>query len=215
MHDTLRGAKTRTQNGGDCMYKIESFVFRCALLALLVSTIKVPAFATDIDITAFGGIQRQGKLTLTSAPSSTVNLIRTINGTNFGVFGARIGHGHIFGGEHTIAYSPNFITADTKALIYNSNVLVQAPLPVVRPYGTAGIGLIHTSGDNTSLGVFGTKFALNYGGGFKFLPSGPVGMRVDIRGYSIPSTEFKLFQSESQRIDFLEVSVGVIFSIRK
>jgi hypothetical protein len=69
--------------------------------------------------------------------------------------------------------------------------------------------LIHTSGDG--LGVFGTKFAINYGGGFKFLPAGPVGMRVDVRGYSIPSTEFHVFNPVSQRIDFLEVSVGVVF----
>ena len=200
---------------GGSMHKIGSIVFRCALLALLISISHMLAAATDIDITAFGGIQRQGTLTLRSAPGTTVNLIQTINGTNFGVFGGRIGHGHVFGGEHTLAYSPNFIVAGTKAFIYNSNILLQAPLPVVRPYGTAGIGLIHTSGDNNSLGVFGTKFALNYGGGVKFLPSGPVGMRVDLRGYSIPSTEFKVFQTESQRIDFLEVSVGVIFSIRK
>jgi Outer membrane protein beta-barrel domain len=197
------------------MQKIESSICRCAVLALLIFIANVPARATDIDLTAFAGIQRQGTLTLRSAPSSTVNLIRTINGTNFGVFGARIGHGHIFGGEHTIAFSPNFIVSDTKAFIYNSNILLQAPLPVVRPYGTAGIGLIHTSGNNNSLGVFGTKFAINYGGGVKFLPAGPVGMRVDIRGYSIPSTEFRLFQTESQRIDMLEVSIGVIFSIRK
>jgi len=197
------------------MNKIESYICRCALLALLISIVSVPAQATDIDLTAFAGIQRQGTLTLRSAPSTTVNLIRTINGTNFGVFGGRIGHGRVFGGEHTLAFSPNFIDAGTKAFIYNSNILIQAPLPVVRPYGTAGIGLIHTSGDNNSLGVFGTKFALNYGGGVKFLPSGPVGMRVDVRGYSIPSTEFKIFQTESQRIDMLEVSVGIIFSIRK
>jgi Outer membrane protein beta-barrel domain len=197
------------------MHKIQLFICKSALLALLISIFSVPARATDIDLTGFAGIQRQGTLTLRSAPSTTVNLIRTINGTNFGVFGARIGHGHIFGGEHTLAFSPNFITADTKAFIYNSNILLQAPLPVVRPYGTAGIGLIHTSGNSNSLGVFGTKFALNYGGGVKFLPSGPVGMRVDVRGYSIPSTEFRLFQTESQRIDMLEVSVGIIFSIRK
>src|SRR4030095_6821308 len=136
------------------MHKIQLLICKCALLALLISIFSVPARATDIDLTGFAGIQRQGTLTLRSAPSTTVNLIRTINGTNFGVFGARIGHGHIFGGEHTLAFSPNFITADTKAFIYNSNILLQAPLPVVRPYGTAGIGLIHTSGDSNSLGVF-------------------------------------------------------------
>src|SRR6185369_13684614 len=155
------------------MYKTGSFCARLAFAALLALVANVQARATDVDITAFGGVQRQGKLTLQSAPSSTVNLLRTINSTNFGVFGVRVGHGRIFGGEHTLAYSPNFIDADTKAVFFNSNVLVQAPLPVVRPYGTIGLGLIGTSGNG--LGVFGTKFAINYGGGVKFVPAGPVG----------------------------------------
>src|SRR5215831_18356377 len=198
---------------GGSMHKIGSIVFRCALLALLISISHMLAAATDIDITAFGGIQRQGTLTLQSAPGTAANLIQTINSSNFGVFGGRIGHGHVFGGEHTLAFSPNFIAADTKAFIYNSNILVQAPLPAVRPYGTVGLGLIHTWGDG--LGVFGTRLAINYGGGFKFLPAGPVGLQVDVRGYSIPSAEFRVFSTVSQRVDFVEASVGVVFVLGK
>src|SRR5262249_9909111 len=98
------------------MPKIESSVVRCAVvLMLFVFVLSLPAQATDIDITAFGGVQRQGKLTLQSVPGTTVNLIRTINSTTFGVFGGRISHGHVFGGEHTLAFSPNFIDSDTKA----------------------------------------------------------------------------------------------------
>jgi opacity protein-like surface antigen len=196
------------------MHKIESLLLRGALLALAVSIMNVSAVAKDIDITAFAGVQRQGKLTFESAPGTSVNLIQTINSTNFGVFGTRISHGHIFGGEHTLAYSPNFIDNGTKAFIYNSNVILQAPLPVIRPYGTVGIGLMHISGEN-ALVVSGTKFALNYGGGVKFLPAGPVGLRVDVRGYSMPSTEFRVFGTQSRRADFLEASVGVLFAIRK
>jgi opacity protein-like surface antigen len=188
---------------------IESICSRVASVALLISLITLPGLAADIDVTAFGGVHRQGKLTLQSAPNTTVNLIRTINSTTFGSYGVRIGHGRVFGGEHTLAFSPNFIDADTKALIYNSNLLVHAPLPVVRPYVTAGLGLIHTSGD--SLGVFGTKLALNYGGGVKFVPAGPVGLRIDVRGYSVPSVEFRVFTTENQRIDFLEASIGILF----
>jgi Outer membrane protein beta-barrel domain len=193
------------------MHKIESLMLRGAFLALAVSILNVSALAKDLDITAFAGVQRQGKLTFESAPGT----IRTINSTNFGVFGTRISHGHIFGGEHTLAYSPNFIDVGTKAFIYNSNVILQAPLPVIRPYGTAGLGLMHISGENNALVLSGTKFALNYGGGVKFLPAGPVGLRVDVRGYSVPSTEFRLFGTQSRRTDFIEASVGVIFAIRK
>src|SRR5262245_58992054 len=108
------------------MYKINTLILRGLFLGVMVSAMNMPVLAADIDLTAFGGIQRQGKLTLRSAPGTAVNLIQTINSTNFGVFGVRVGHGRIFGGEHTIAFSPNFIDADTKALIYNSNVLIQA-----------------------------------------------------------------------------------------
>jgi opacity protein-like surface antigen len=191
------------------MHKINSILSRSGLLALLVLLVSVPARAADVDITGFAGMQREGKLTIQTAPDTA----RLLNSTNFGVFGVRIGHGRVFGGEHTLAFSPNFIDANTKAFIYNSNVLVQAPLPVVRPYVTAGLGLIHTSGDG--LGVFGTKFAFNYGGGVKILPAGPVGVRFDVRGYAVPSTEFKVFSAESQRLDFLEVSAGVVFKLGK
>jgi hypothetical protein len=191
------------------MYKVQSFVVRFAFLALLISIMNSPARASDI--TVFGGLQRQGSLTLRSAPGTTVNLLREINASNFGVFGVRFGHGRILGGEHTLAFAPNFIDADTKAIIYNSNVLVQAPLPIARPYATAGLGLIGTSGDG--LGVFGTKFAINYGGGFKFVPAGPVGLQIDVRGYTVPSAEFRIFTTESQNVNFLEVSVGIVFAL--
>ena len=190
------------------MYKVQSSIVRITFLFILIFIMNSPARA--IDLTAFGGVQRQGKLTLQSAPGTTVNLLRTINATNFGVFGVRFGHGGIFGGEHTLAYSPNFIDADTKAIIYNSDFRLQAPLPVVRPYGVVGLGLIGTSGGG--VGRFGTKFAINYGGGVKFLPAGPVGIGVDVRGYSVPSTEFRVFTAQEQTINFLEVSVGVVFT---
>jgi hypothetical protein len=191
------------------MYKVQSLVLRSAFVALLISIVNSPARATDI--TVFGGLQRQGSLTLRSAPGTTVNLLREINASNFGVFGVRFGHGRILGGEHTLAFAPNFIDADTKAIIYNSNLLVQAPLPIARPYATAGLGLIGTSGDG--LGVFGTKFAINYGGGFKFVPAGPVGLQIDVRGYTVPSAEFRIFTTESQNVNFLEVSVGIVFAL--
>jgi hypothetical protein len=187
------------------MHKRGLFLVQAAGLAALFLIVTAPAHAADIDFTAFGGVQHQGHLTVESAGTA----IRTINATNFGVFGGRIGHGGVFGGEHTIAYAPNFIDTQNQAFIYNSNILVQAPFPVVKPYGTAGLGLVHTWGD--ALTVFGTKFAINYGGGVKFLPAGPVGIRLDVRGYTIPSTEFKVFAPESQNLNVLEASVGVIF----
>ena len=135
----------------------------------------------------------------------------------------RFGHGKVYGGEHTIIYSPNFLEADTKAIIYNSNVLIQAPLPKAKPYLTGGLGSIFSFGTDSagrpSLGKIGTKFALNYGGGLKVTPAGPVGVRFDIRGYLVPSVKFNLptpqnqtIKTESQNLNLLEFGAGIVFS---
>ena len=108
----------------------------------------VPAYA-DNDVTLFGAAQHQGKLTLQSA-SSTASSVGSFDPATFGTFGVRFGHAKIFGSEHTIAYSPNFLDSDTKAIIYNSNVLVQAPLPKVRPYVTGGLGTVISFGTDSA-----------------------------------------------------------------
>ena len=177
------------------------------------------------DITLFGAAQRQGKLTVQSATSAATTT-KTFDPATFGAFGIRIGQGKAFGSEHNFEYAPNFLEANTKAFIYNSNILVQAPLPKVKPYGTAGLGTIitfGTDGGRPSFGKIGTKLALNYGGGLKVLPAGGVGIRFDIRGYLIPSAKFNVaaptatdplatIKSQSQTLNILEAGFGVIFA---
>jgi hypothetical protein len=69
----------------------------------------------------------------------------------------------------------------------------------------------------------GAKFALNYGGGVKVFPAGPVGIRFDIRGYMIPSAKFNVaginpsdplgtIKSQSQTLNILEAGFGVVFA---
>jgi len=188
----------------------------------------IPVYA-DSDLTLFGAIQHQGKLTAQTA-TATASTITSFNPGNFGTFGLRFGKASVLGSEHTIAYSPNFIDANTKAVIYNSDVLVQVPLPKVKPYATGGLGTIFTWGEDgsgrPSLGKIGTRFALNYGGGVKVLPAGPIGLRFDIRGYMIPSAKFNLLaptptdplatvKSQGQTLNMLEVGLGVVFSFAR
>jgi Outer membrane protein beta-barrel domain len=201
------------------MKKLGCFLlFACFLIA-------VPAYA-DGDLTLFGAAQHQGKLTLQAAQSAATTPTNFNPGT-FGAFGIRFGHGKILGGEHTFAYAPNFLTNQSKAIIYNSDILVQAPLPKIRPYGTAGLGTVFSWGTDSSgqpaLSKIGTKFALNYGAGLKVFPAGPIGVRFDIRGYIIPNARFNLpsaivhgqvistTQSQSQTLNMLEVGLGVVF----
>jgi Outer membrane protein beta-barrel domain len=183
----------------------------------------IPAYA-DSDLTIFGGAQHQGKLTLQSA-TQTATTTSNFNPTTFGVFGVRYSHGKIIGGEHTLAYTPNFISSNSRAFIYNSDLLLQAPLPKIRPYGTVGLGAIFTWSKDVSgklaLGDIGNKFAINYGGGVKVFPAGPIGVRFDIRGYTLPSVKFTLpvtglpagigFQTQSQSVNFIEYGLGVVF----
>jgi len=194
--------------------------FRCFLLIVCILA-AVPAFAAG-DFTIFGAAEHQGKLTLQSA-QATASTFSNFNPGTFGTFGIRFSHGSVIGGEHTLAYAPNFLSADSKAIIYNSNILVQAPLPKVRPYVTAGLGTVFSWGSESgvaALGNIGTKFAVNYGGGIKVFPAGPVGVRFDIRGYLIPSAAFNIpsltnplvtVKSQSQTLNLLEAGIGVVF----
>src|SRR5229473_94626 len=155
----------------------------------------VPAYAAS-DLTIFGAAHHQGKLTLQGATQSATTTTN-LDPRTFGVFGVRYSHGRVIGGEHTLAYAPNFLISGGRALIYNSDLLIQAPLPKVTPYVTAGLGTIFTwsssnSGITQAVGDIGTKFAINYGGGLKITPAGPVGVRFDIRGYTLPSVSFNV-----------------------
>ena len=113
--------------------------------------------------------------------------------------------------EQTVAFSSNFLAPaglpagqDSDGFIYNANVIVNIPLKTFTPYATAGAGFIwqHGSGD---LPV-GGQFAVNYGGGLKFMSlAGPLGIRIDVRGYTLPDVF-------SNRLNLFEVSGGLMIS---
>jgi hypothetical protein len=159
-----------------------------------------PAFAADNDLTLFGGVQLPGKITLTSATSGVTQTIS--DPINVGVIGLRYGHAKVFGHEETFAYTSNFLNSDSKSIILNSNFVVQVPAPVVKPYATAGLGTVLSWGSGPS--DIGSKFALNYGGGVKVRPAGPIGVRFDGRNYTV-------FGVQSQKLNMFEVSVGILF----
>jgi hypothetical protein len=158
------------------------------------------AQARAADVTIFGGLQHPGKISLRESVSNAVSQLE--NPINVGVFGFRIGHGGLWGGEHTLAFTSNFLDSESKAVIYNSNLRIQAPTPVVKPYLTGGLGGVFTTGNGLS--DIGSKFAVNYGGGLKVQFAGPLGGVVDVRGYTIPSVQ-------SQTLNLVEVSLGVVF----
>ena len=149
---------------------MKKFGWILSFALILAST---PAFASGGDVTLYGGLQRQGKLTLQNATSnitSTAPNLLTTNPANFGTFGLRLGIGKkVAGAETTFAYSPNFISTSAKALIMNQNLMLQVPTPILKPYVTAGLGTVITVG---ALMVFAEglewvlagRFARKYGG---------------------------------------------------
>ena len=168
------------------------------LLSLFCLFVAVPIHANDL--TLFGGSQNPGSMTLQSVGGAIV----ATEPRSFGTFGIRFSHGRVVGSEHTLAYSPNFLSSQHSAIIYNSNFMVQAPLPVVRPYATAGLGTVYVRGNGLQA-VTGAKFAVNYGGGVKVKLAGPLGAQLDARGYTIRSIN-------AQTLHVLEVSLGLVFS---
>jgi opacity protein-like surface antigen len=169
----------------------------------LLALAAVPVHAGDFTI--FGGMQHPGKLTLRSVVDNTTTI--PLDPRNFGTFGIRLSQGRIIGGETTLAYSPNFISSDNSAVIFNGNLMVQAPLGVARPYATVGVGTVYIRGETISAleAITGGKFAINYGGGLKFTLAGPLGGQFDARGYSLTDVQ-------GERMNILEVSVGILFS---
>jgi hypothetical protein len=181
---------------------------KSAVVFALIAGCLLSVSASAADLTLFGGVQHQGQLTFQSVPGNAANFVDTFDPRSFGVFGLRLSHGKIIGGEHTISYAPNFIQSGNTAFIYHSNLLIQGPWKI-KPYGTAGIGLIHSSGDTFS--TFGTAFAFNYGGGLKAM-AGPVGVSFDIRGYTVPQVSYSNVTAQ-QHLNFLQVSAGIVFHL--
>ncbi len=168
------------------------------VLFLVVFT-ALPVHATDL--TLFGGIQHPSEFTL-----DTVGGAITVDPRDFDMFGVRVSSGTILGSEHTLAYSPSFVSSQNSAFFYNSNLILHIPLGLVRPYGTVGLGTVYIGEDGGPLNVIsGAKFAFNYGGGVRFHLKGPLGGQIDARGYSIHN-----IQNDSMRV--LEVSLGLVLS---
>src|SRR5262245_45285103 len=125
------------------MKNIGSFLVFVCLVAV------IPAYA-DTDLTLFGAAQHQGKLTVETA-GTTARTPSSFDPATFGTFGIRVGGAsHVLGHEQTFAYAPNFLDSSTKAVILNSNVLIQAPLPKVKPYATGGLGTIISWGEDAA-----------------------------------------------------------------
>ena len=75
-------------------------------------------------------------------------------------------------------------SADTRGFLYSTNLVLNVPLSHFVPYVTGGVGFMKPWG--SGLQPFDARFAGNYGGGVKLERLiGPVGLRFDVRGWSV------------------------------
>lgn len=173
------------------------------LFITLFSVFAATAYSSDFSV--FIGIE---------LPGSVEHNDEKISLDNGPVYGFRFGNDLLrnLGLEHMLAFSPDFLYPDradyeyveTKGFLYGSNLVLNFQDLDSRfvPFLTAGIGLIHQYGDR-DLPV-GTKFAFNYGGGVKFPNlAGPLGARIDLRGYRA---------GMSKSINMAELSFGLMLS---
>lgn len=134
----------------------------------------------------------------------------------------------IVGLEVDFGWSPNFFEntagtgnfefGDSNVTTLMANVLVGAPIggqsgPGVRPYGSAGIGLIrsHVDGGGLFNDLNTNDFGLNVGAGLHGFFNDNVGIRGDIRYFrslqdNQPDDEFDLALSD---FDFWRATVGL------
>ena len=169
-------------------------------------------------VQAFAGAMRASEISVfvgAEIPASIkIDDMKTVL-DNGPIYGFRLGNDFVryFGMEHTLAFSTNYLfpsgtpeVKEAKGFLYNSNLRLNFPGIVEKmvPFLTAGVGIIHQYGDH-GLPV-GTKFAFNYGGGAKFPNlAGPLGARVDFRGYNAGVL--------SKKLNIAELSFGLMISL--
>ncbi len=171
----------------------------------IVLFFSVQAQAADLNL--FAGYLNPGNLSLG-------NFRQTLDVRGTSVYGAGLEFDfhRIVGLEERVAFSPRLFSSnlvpdetDIRGFLYNSNLILNLPISHLVPYATAGIGLMKPWGSGFK--PFGTKFAYNYGGGVKFQRLiGPIGLRFDVRGYTIPD-------AAGQTLNILEATGGLAFSI--
>jgi len=194
-----------------------------AAIFLLFMTVSLSAGEMII----YGGAQKPGELSW--ADASPLEIAGDLKGDfegDFGsTFGIRFSAGRVVGLEQGFGYSPRFAKPGVRAFQTDTNLLIQAPGNVA-PYGTFGFGLVRlwghdlpdlSSAKEIAAFVFstGNNFAVNYGGGLKIRRiAGPVGINIDVRGYTLPGARVALDEQPvtNKGLSFVQTTAGLVFS---
>ncbi len=187
--------------------KIRTVLLIAAMVLVLASSLQAG------EIILYGGTQKPGKIKFSSVSEIPDQLLE---GDWGGTFGARFTGQGVLTVDQNISYSPRFAKKGNKAFQMDSNLVLQAPGDIV-PYATAGIGFIVTWGAEIQENSipeeiaaaafnFGPDFTVNYGGGLKLRRlAGPLGLNVDLRGYTVPN-------AAEGSLNFIQVSFGAVIT---
>jgi len=152
---------------------------------------------------------------------TSTTLDQSINDASRLAFGVRLGamvHG-VFGVESDIGYTSNFygtgsIFNSSNVLTVMANVVVGIPAGPVRPYVTAGVGIIRRNIDVSSVesvvSFADTQFAYDIGGGLNILFSRHVGINGDLRYFRNFGTGNSYLDVTNQKFNFARGSVGLV-----
>jgi opacity protein-like surface antigen len=127
--------------------------------------------------------------------------------------------GNVLGGEEEIGYASNFFGSapglSSSVLTVMSNLMIVPKIGPVRPYVTAGIGLIKTHVDLTIPSIFTTDnngLGWDIGGGLIGFVGAHVGVRGDLRYFhSFQDLNVLGFTLSNSKINFGRASVGLVF----
>lgn len=174
---------------------------------------------------------------LAPAPASAQGFVSPFIGTTFNApnvgsvkngsqagFGVDFGgFGKVIGGETDIAYYPKVLDNDvvglekSRVFTLSGNVLVNIPIPRVRPYATGGVGYLRLNVRNLAGVLPATdfnqnKFAWNVGGGVFGFFTENLGIRGDVRYFRAASFDTNAFENGTglfiNQFDFWRAAIG-------
>jgi opacity protein-like surface antigen len=129
--------------------------------------------------------------------------------------------GGILGGEVDYAYYPDFFDienefsflTDSHIQTFMANLIIGAPLGVVRPYVVGGVGLLHARATGLFDNVSNSDFGFDVGAGLIGFFSDNVGIRGDIRYFRAlrDPQEDNEFDIALGSFNFMRGTIGVTF----
>jgi opacity protein-like surface antigen len=189
--------------------RLQSVVLCTALVVLtlgLPRTGHAQGFVSPLIGYDFGG--DSGCPEITGCEDKKLNV-----GVGLGTLGA------VFGFELDISYARDFFGSgpgySSSVLTMMGNVLLGPEIGPVRPYGTAGLGLIKSHIDLDAAALIDSSnnhFGWNLGGGLMIFPAEHVGVRGDIRYFhAFQDLDVLGIPLGNTKLDFSRASAAVVF----